>query len=81
MLRLRAEREYVVRPLSLPNDPALSVRELASTPAVALFVDRARAVRYDFELTTGNAAAANHSFSGGSAYRTLKPATSVPSKK
>ena len=57
VLRLRAEREYVVRPLSLPNDPALSVRELASTPAVALFVDRARGVRYDFELTTGNAVA------------------------
>jgi len=57
VLRVRAEREYVVRPLSVPDDPALPVRELASTPAVALFVDRAQAVRYDFALTAGNAAA------------------------
>ncbi len=57
VLRLRAEREYVVRPLSLPDDPALTVEELASTPAVALFVDRARAVRYEFALTEDNAAA------------------------
>jgi hypothetical protein len=57
VLRLRAEREYVVRSLSLPDDPALSVEELASKPAVALFVDRARAVRYEFALAEGNAAA------------------------
>jgi predicted ATPase len=57
VLRLRAEREFVVRPLSLPDDPALSLSDLASTPAVALFVDRARAVRYDFGLTARNAAA------------------------
>ena len=43
VLRLRAEREYVVRPL-------------ASAAAVELFVDRARAVRHDFALTTDNAA-------------------------
>ena len=57
VLRLRAEREYVVRPLSLPDDAAVSVEGLASTPAVALFVDRARAVRYDFALAEDNAAA------------------------
>ena len=57
VLRLRAEREYVVRPLSLPDDPALPIEELATTPAVALFVDRARAVRYEFTLTKDNAAA------------------------
>jgi predicted ATPase len=57
VLRLRAEREYVVRSLSLPDDPALSVEELASTPAVAVFVDRARAVRYEFALAEDNAAA------------------------
>jgi predicted ATPase len=56
-LRLRAEQEYVVHPLSLPDDATLSVRELGSTPAVALFLDRARAVRYGFALTAGNAAA------------------------
>jgi predicted ATPase len=54
----RAEREYPVLPLPLPADPAtVSLEELASWPAVALFVDRARAVRPGFALTPGNAAA------------------------
>ena len=54
VLRLRAEREYPVPPLPLPPDPArCAVDELAASPAVALFVDRARAVRHDFALTRG----------------------------
>ena len=58
VLGLRAEREYPVPPLSLPADPAgVSTAELAASPAVALFVDRARAVRPDFALTERNAAA------------------------
>jgi predicted ATPase len=58
VLRLRAERAFPVPPLPLPGEPAaMSVDELAVSPAVALFVDRARAVRYDFALTEGNAAA------------------------
>jgi predicted ATPase len=58
VLGLRAEREYPVPPLPLPADPdGVPLEELASSPAVALFVDRARAVRYDFALTQGNAAA------------------------
>ncbi len=58
VLRLRAEREYPVRPLPVPADPAqVSLAELQSWPAVALFVDRARAVRPDFALTEDNAAA------------------------
>ena len=44
VLRLRAEREY-------------PVPELASEEAIALFVDRAQAVRPDFDLTEGNAGA------------------------
>ncbi len=56
-LGLRAEREYPVPPLSLPADPTVSVETLIATPAVALFVDRARAVRPGFALTEGNAAA------------------------
>jgi predicted ATPase len=58
VLRLRAEREYPVPPLPVPTEPATrSVDELAASPAVALFVDRARAVRHDFALTEANAAA------------------------
>jgi predicted ATPase len=56
VLGLRAEREYPVPPLSA--GPATgSAGEVAAWPAVALFVDRARAVRPGFELTEGNAAA------------------------
>jgi predicted ATPase len=58
VLGLRAEREYPVLPLPLPADPAMaSLEDIAASPAVALFVDRARAVRQDFALTPGNAAA------------------------
>ena len=56
VLGLRAEWEYSVPPLPLAGADAL-IEELASSPAVALFVDRARAVRHDFALTEGNAAA------------------------
>ena len=58
VLGLRAEREYPVQPLALPAWPAaVPLEELESWPAVALFVDRARAVRPGFALTEGNAAA------------------------
>jgi predicted ATPase/class 3 adenylate cyclase len=58
VLGLRAEREYPVPPLPLPADPAgVPVEALMVSPAVALFVDRARAVRPGFALTAGNAAA------------------------
>ncbi len=58
VLGLRAEREYAVPPLPLPGDSAtVPLEALAESPAVALFVDRARAVRPGFALTAGNAAA------------------------
>ncbi len=58
VLQLRAEHEYQVPPLSLPDDPATApTEEVASWPAVALFVARARAVNRDFTLTDANATA------------------------
>ena len=58
VLGLRAEREYPVPPLPPPADAAtVSLEELGSSPAVALFVDRARAVRPGFALTEANAVA------------------------
>jgi predicted ATPase/class 3 adenylate cyclase len=57
-LRLSAEQIYPVPPLDLP-DPAdsLDPAQIASIPAVRLFVDRARRVQPDFTLTTANAEA------------------------
>ena len=57
-LRLRWEQELLVSPLALPDlKHAASPSELARTPAVALFIERARAVRHDFTLGPGNARA------------------------
>src|SRR6185437_11075726 len=61
-LGLRAEREYPVPPLPLPAGPpadaaGVALPELMASPAVALFVDRARAVQPDFALTEANAPA------------------------
>ena len=62
VLGLRAEREYPVPPLPLPaarpaGAAGVPLPELMASPAVALFVDRARAVRPGFALTEANAAA------------------------
>ena len=54
-LNLLEEREFPVPPLALP-DPA-DETSLAGSPAVELFLDRARAIRPDFDLTDENAAA------------------------
>jgi predicted ATPase len=56
VLGLRAEREYPVPPLPA-GPPAASAGEVAAWPAVALFVERARAVRPGFAVTDENAAA------------------------
>src|SRR5215210_6583840 len=57
-LRLRWERTFPVQPLALPDTRhLLQPDELASVPAVALFLDRARVSDPAYVLTTGTAAA------------------------
>jgi predicted ATPase/class 3 adenylate cyclase len=57
-LHLYGEREYAVPPLGVPEiGAAADLQELACSEAVALFVQRATAVKPDFTLTPANAAA------------------------
>lgn len=57
-LRVRGEHLYPLPPLELPADARHATpQELADYEAVQLFVERARAVRPDFELTDENAEA------------------------
>jgi predicted ATPase/transcriptional regulator with XRE-family HTH domain len=57
-LRLRAERVFAVPPLPLPAlDASSSVEQLARSPAVALFAERAQAATADFALDAENAPA------------------------
>jgi predicted ATPase/DNA-binding XRE family transcriptional regulator len=55
-LRLRAERRFIVEPLSVPraNGPH-TLETITTSPAVQLFVDRAQAIVPDFALTPSNA--------------------------
>ncbi len=53
-LGLSAEQRVEVQPLALPADGA-SIEELEATPAVALFLERARAVERSFALSAANA--------------------------
>jgi predicted ATPase/class 3 adenylate cyclase len=56
-LRVRGEHLYPVPPLTIPRADLKSqnVAQIAQYAAVQLFVDRAQAVRPDFELTRDNA--------------------------
>jgi predicted ATPase len=57
-LRLRAEHEYPVAALTFPMARGdVQDEPVVSSPAVELFVDRARAVRPDFALTVDNSRA------------------------
>lgn len=57
-LHAYGEQEFPVPPLALPDTSRLpSLSELSQGPAVALFLQRAKAVRPGFELTEENAAA------------------------
>jgi predicted ATPase/transcriptional regulator with XRE-family HTH domain len=58
-LHLEGEREYPLAPLALPADSGsqgatFRVEQLLEAPAVALFVERARGHRPDFELTNAS---------------------------
>ena len=56
LLQRPGEREYIVPPLAAPETGAdVSRSELTGYGAVMLFVERARAVKPDFELTEENA--------------------------
>jgi predicted ATPase/DNA-binding CsgD family transcriptional regulator len=54
-VRLSGEQRWPLAPLPLPGDATLAAAQ--ASPAVALFVARARLVRPDFALTEQNAAA------------------------
>lgn len=53
-LRIGAEREHRVGPLPLPP-PGAAFDQIADSPAVQLFIERARAVQPSLELTPANA--------------------------
>jgi len=57
-LGIAGERAYRVRSLPLPSDGTdLSIQELADFAAIRLFVNRAKAVKTEFALTSENAPA------------------------
>jgi predicted ATPase/class 3 adenylate cyclase len=56
-LRLAGEQEVSVPPLALPEDESPHPEQISRYEAIALFVERARAVDPAFALTTDNAAA------------------------
>jgi predicted ATPase/transcriptional regulator with XRE-family HTH domain len=58
MLHIRAEYEFVVPPLPLPERLSSGVRPdlvtLSRNPAIALFVQRAQSIKPDFQVTLSN---------------------------
>jgi predicted ATPase/DNA-binding SARP family transcriptional activator len=56
-LHLRWEQEFPVAPLAGPPASTASVDDIARSPAVALFVQRAQAIKPDWRLTPENAGA------------------------
>ena len=55
VLHLSGEHEFAVAPLPVPQ-PLPSTEGLMQSPAVALFIQRAQAVKIDFDLTPENVA-------------------------
>jgi predicted ATPase len=57
-LHIYGEREFPVPPLALPDPKAIPPLEVLSRlPAIALFVERAQAMKHEFALTKENASA------------------------
>jgi predicted ATPase len=57
VLHLRAEQQFAVPPLALPDLTDLPDSEsVGQYPAVKLFLQRAQAVKHDFQITPANAA-------------------------
>ncbi|MDQ5826714.1 MAG: tetratricopeptide repeat protein [Chloroflexota bacterium] len=57
-LNVRGEQQFQVPPLALPDPERLpALEQVSHYPAIALFEERARAVRPDFELNAENAEA------------------------
>ena len=63
VLHLYGEQEFPVPPLALPDVHDVrdvhrlpSIEQIGASPAVALFIERAQAVKPDFELSADNAA-------------------------
>lgn len=55
-LHLSAEYEFAVPPLAVPDLPPLPAsQDLAQVATMALFLERARAIQADFQLTAANA--------------------------
>ncbi len=54
-LHVRGEQQFLLSPLALPDDPA--VESMLQYPGIALFVQRAQAVHFEFQLNEQNAAA------------------------
>jgi len=58
LLHVQAEREFAVSPLSLPDPKRLpDLPALSQYEAVALFIERAQAIKADFQVTNANAPA------------------------
>lgn len=53
-LRLTLEREYRVSPLAVPEQGETDVDAISTSPAVRLYVDRAREAEPDFTVTEAN---------------------------
>ena len=56
-LSVGGEQEFFIPPFSPPTDSVVSPEFLIVNPCVALFLDRARAVRPDFQITPRNSVA------------------------